>query len=82
MIELAGIVIFGIIAQWFAWKFKIPAILPLILIGLLVGAHCCGLFVPMMVANGSNLFGTEKKDFFPGGEPFPFCFIGHWNHSF
>lgn len=24
-------------AQWFAWKFKIPAILPLILIGLLVG---------------------------------------------
>lgn len=37
MIELAGIIILGIIAQWFAWKFKIPAILPLILIGLLVG---------------------------------------------
>jgi len=37
MLELAGIVILGIIAQWFAWKFKIPAILPLILIGLLVG---------------------------------------------
>lgn len=37
MLELAGIIIFGILAQWVAWKFKIPAILPLILIGLLVG---------------------------------------------
>ena len=37
MIELAGIIIFGILAQWVAWRFKIPAILPLILIGLLVG---------------------------------------------
>jgi len=37
MIELAGIIILGIVAQWFAWKFKIPAILPLLLIGLLVG---------------------------------------------
>ena len=37
MLELAGIIILGIVAQWFAWKLKIPAILPLILIGLLVG---------------------------------------------
>ena len=37
MIELAGIIILGTMAQWFAWKLKIPAILPLILIGLLVG---------------------------------------------
>lgn len=37
MIELSGIIILGILAQWMAWKFKIPAILPLILIGLLVG---------------------------------------------
>ncbi len=37
MLELAGIIILGIIAQWVAWKFKIPAILPLILIGLFVG---------------------------------------------
>lgn len=29
--------ILGILAQWFAWKLKIPAILPLILIGLFVG---------------------------------------------
>ena len=37
MLVLAGIIILGILAQWVAWKFKIPAILPLILIGLLVG---------------------------------------------
>ncbi|MEZ4968421.1 MAG: sodium:proton antiporter [Flavobacteriaceae bacterium] len=37
MVELAGIIILGIIAQWVAWRFKLPAILPLILIGLLVG---------------------------------------------
>ena len=37
MIELAGIVILGILAQWLAWRMKLPAILPLILIGLAVG---------------------------------------------
>lgn len=37
MLELAGLVILGILAQWVAWKTKTPAILPLILIGLIVG---------------------------------------------
>lgn len=37
MTELAGIIILGIVAQWLAWKIRIPAILPLILIGLIVG---------------------------------------------
>ena len=37
MLELASLVILGILAQWVAWKLKIPAILPLILIGLFVG---------------------------------------------
>ncbi|NJY61455.1 sodium:proton antiporter [Salinimicrobium sp. CDJ15-81-2] len=37
MVELAGLVILGILAQWVAWKTKTPAILPLILIGLMVG---------------------------------------------
>ena len=37
MLALAGIIILGILAQWVAWRLKIPAILPLILIGLLVG---------------------------------------------
>ncbi|MFD0977258.1 cation:proton antiporter [Salinimicrobium gaetbulicola] len=37
MLELAGLIILGILAQWVAWKTKTPAILPLILIGLFVG---------------------------------------------
>lgn len=37
MVELALIVVLGIFAQWIAWKSRIPAILPLILIGLAVG---------------------------------------------
>jgi len=37
MYELAAIIVLGILAQWFSWKVKVPAILPLILIGLLVG---------------------------------------------
>ncbi|MBE0423628.1 MAG: cation:proton antiporter [Lutibacter sp.] len=37
MVELAGIIVLGTTAQWVAWKLKLPAILPLILIGLLVG---------------------------------------------
>ncbi len=37
MYELAAIIVLGILAQWLAWKSKVPAILPLILIGLLVG---------------------------------------------
>ncbi|MDN6279630.1 MAG: cation:proton antiporter [Psychroflexus sp.] len=50
MVELAGIIILGILAQWFAWRLKIPAILPLILIGLLVGPIAT-LFTP----DGSKL---------------------------
>ncbi|MEQ8704148.1 MAG: sodium:proton antiporter [Phaeodactylibacter sp.] len=37
MLELSGIIVLGIFAQWLAWRIKVPAILPLILIGLLVG---------------------------------------------
>lgn len=37
MLELAGIIILGILAQWIAWRIRVPAILPLILIGLAVG---------------------------------------------
>ena len=37
MLELAGIIILGITAQWVGWKLKLPAILPLILIGLIFG---------------------------------------------
>ena len=37
MLQLASIIILGILAQWLAWRIRVPAILPLILIGLMVG---------------------------------------------
>lgn len=37
MAALSGIIILGIFSQWLAWRTKVPAILPLILTGLLVG---------------------------------------------
>lgn len=37
MFELAGIVVLGIFSQWLAWRAKIPSILPLVIIGLLIG---------------------------------------------
>lgn len=37
MIELASVIVLGILAQWVSWRLKIPAILPLILTGLAVG---------------------------------------------
>lgn len=37
MLELAGIIILGIFAQWIAWRTRVPAILPLIMIGLFFG---------------------------------------------
>lgn len=68
MVELAGIIILGILAQWLAWRLKIPAILPLILIGLAVGpvstlftAHGGKLIEPIWNGNtglfpGNSLF--------------------------
>ncbi len=37
MIELASILVLSVVAQWLAWKIKVPAILPLIIIGLAFG---------------------------------------------
>ena len=64
MLELAGIIILGIIAQWFAWRLKLPAILPLILIGLLVGP-----ISTLYTADGSKLIEpvwNGEKGLFPG----------------
>ncbi len=64
MIELAGIIILGIIAQWVAWKLKLPAILPLILIGLLVGP-----IATLFTEDGSKLIEpiwNGEKGLFPG----------------
>lgn len=67
MVELAGIIILGILAQWVAWKFKIPAILPLILIGLLVGP----IAAEFINADGTKWIEPiwdeeQKKGLFPG----------------
>ena len=65
MLELAGIVILGILAQWVAWKFKIPAILPLILIGLFVGP----IAAEFLTEDGSKWIEpiwNGKKGLFPG----------------
>lgn len=72
MIELAGIIVLGIAAQWIAWRTKVPAILPLILIGLLVGPLSM-----FFTADGSKLiqpmFDIEKKvGLFPNQSLFNF----------
>ncbi|MEC3906229.1 sodium:proton antiporter [Tamlana sp. 2201CG12-4] len=65
MLELAGIIILGILAQWVAWKFKIPAILPLILIGLLVGPIAAEFFSEDG-AKWIEPIWNGKKGLFPG----------------
>ena len=70
MLELAGIIILGILAQWVAWKLKIPAILPLILIGLLVGP-----IATLFTEDGSKLIQpiwNGQKGLFPGESLFYF----------
>ena len=64
MLELAGIIILGICAQWLAWRFKLPAILPLILVGLLVGP-----IATLFTEDGSKLIEpvwNGKNGLFPG----------------
>ncbi len=64
MLELAGIIILGITAQWVGWKLKLPAILPLILIGLLFGP-----LSTLFTEDGSKLLEpiwNGNKGLFPG----------------
>lgn len=70
MLELSGIIILGILAQWSAWKFKIPAILPLILIGLAVGP-----IATLFTADGGKLIEpiwNGESGLFPGQSLFYF----------
>lgn len=72
MLELAGIIILGILAQWVAWKLKIPAILPLILIGLAVGP-----IATLFTEDGGKLIepiwdSTNERGLFPGESLFYF----------
>lgn len=71
MLELSGIIILGILAQWIAWKFRIPAILPLIIIGLLVGPFAAEFFS----ADGTKWIEpiwNGQKGLFPGESLFHF----------
>ncbi|MBQ0768675.1 MAG: sodium:proton antiporter [Bizionia sp.] len=71
MVELGGIIILGILAQWMAWKLKIPAILPLILIGLLVGP----IAAEFLSSDGTKWIEpiwTGEKGLFPGESLFYF----------
>ncbi|ARN78659.1 cell shape-determining protein [Nonlabens spongiae] len=70
MLELAGIIILGILAQWVAWRFKIPAILPLIIIGLLVGP-----IATLYTEDNSKLIQPiwlDERGLFPGESLFYF----------
>lgn len=37
MYEIGGLIIIGVLAQWIAWRLRVPAILPLIIAGILIG---------------------------------------------
>ena len=76
MQELAGIIILGIFAQWLAWRIRVPAILPLIVAGLLVGP-----LSTFYTADGSKLIdpiyklgeaGAPGYGLFPGKSLFYF----------
>ncbi len=62
MLEIGGIIVLGIAAQWLAWRMRVPAILPLILTGLFVGplSEMIGLdrwINPIQLFGQQNLFG-------------------------
>ncbi|MCB0584168.1 MAG: sodium:proton antiporter [Phaeodactylibacter sp.] len=73
MLELAGIIILGIFAQWIAWRVRVPAILPLILTGLAVGP-----LSTFFTADGEKLLepmykaGQESLGIFPDKYLFSF----------
>jgi NhaP-type Na+/H+ or K+/H+ antiporter len=71
MLELGGIIILGILAQWMAWKLKIPAILPLILIGLLVGPISAE-FLSIDGSKWIEPIWNGKEGLFPGESLFYF----------
>lgn len=70
MQELAGIIILGIFAQWLAWRIRVPAILPLIVAGLLVGP-----ISTLFTAGGTKLINpifNGETGLFPGKSLFYF----------
>lgn len=65
MLELAAILILGIIAQWVSWKIKLPAIFPLIMIGLIVGPLASmDLFVGQKLIDPDRIFEGNMLNYF------------------
>ena len=63
MLELSAIIVFGIVAQWIAWKMKIPAIFPLILLGLFMGPLSI-IFLDKQWINPENIFAGNTMYYF------------------
>ena len=63
MLELAAIIVLGIFAQWIAWRMRIPAIFPLIIIGLFVGPLSI-LFLENQWINPENIFAGKTMYYF------------------
>lgn len=60
MAELASILILSVFAQWMAWRIKIPAILPLIVIGLALGPGSTFFTVGgEKILDGDNIFSGD-----------------------
>lgn len=55
MIELAGVIVLGVLAFWIGWKLRIPSIMPLIIIGLLVGP-----FSVYLTPDGSKIIDGDQ----------------------
>ncbi|MEM9929685.1 MAG: cation:proton antiporter [Bacteroidota bacterium] len=70
MEELAGIIVLGIFSQWLAWRIRVPAILPLIVAGLLVGPLAT-LYTPSGTKLISPIF-DGSTGLFPGRSLFYF----------
>ena len=63
MLELSAIIVFGILAQWIAWKMRIPAIFPLILLGLILGPLSI-LFMDTQWISPENIFAGKTMYYF------------------
>lgn len=75
MVEIGSIVILGILAQWIAWRLKVPAILPLIITGLIVGP------ISTLWTEGHKLIepiwnAATQTGLFPGETLFHFVELG------
>ena len=63
MIELSAIIVIGLLAQWIAWRMKIPAIFPLIILGLVMGPLST-LFLDEKWIDPENIFAGKTMYYF------------------